>query len=305
MRGYTQPLPPPCHPHSHRKTHLSARNYLSSTPGTQAAAKDVTVAHDVYLEISDSCGIGHFSALYPPPLRLHLSSRLGRCGLAARRRARTWGGCGASTPVQNVCAVVKDERLLQTRQTVDSACVDMHIWMGNVAGNKGFTVWAESVQGTRFKKAGASQSLHYRREKRPKNVKCLELLRAVQKAGRRARAGPGFQWRAGLSHQTSKSTATWTGLLKFNDKPCRDHSEEHTWELFKIVLYNIRVLFLTLEKAELGGVWLGAGAAGWGLRRPLCCPDRTACSGPFQKEKPPAQQTHRMITEMHVWFILH
>lgn len=198
------------------------------------------------------------------------------------------GGCGASTPVQNVCAVVNDERLLQTRQTVDSACVDMHIWMGNVAGNKGFTVWAESVQGTRFKKAGASQSLHYRREKTLKNVKCLELLRAVRKAGRRARAGPSFQWRAGLSHQTSRSTATWTGLLKFNDKTCRDHSEEHTWELFKIVLYNIRVLFLTLEKAELGGVWLGAGAAGWGLRRPLCCPGRTACSGPFQKEKPPS-----------------
>lgn len=121
-----------------------------------------------------------------------------------------------------------------------------------------------------------------------KNVKCLELLRAMQKAGHRARAGPSFQWRAGLSHQTSKSTATWTGLLKFNDKTCRDHSEEHTWELFKVILYNIRVLFLTLEKAELGGVWLGAGAAGWGLRRPLCCPGRTACSGPFQEEKPPS-----------------
>lgn len=92
MRGYTQPLPPPRHPHSHRKTHLSARNYPSSTPGTQTAVKDVMVARDVYLEISDSCGIGHLSALYPPPLRLHLSSRLGRCGLAARRRARTWGG---------------------------------------------------------------------------------------------------------------------------------------------------------------------------------------------------------------------
>ena len=65
--------------------------------------------------------------------------------------------------------------------------------MGNVAGNKGFIVQAESVQGTRFKKAGASQSLHYRLEKRLKNVKCLELPRATQKAGRRVRAGPSFQ----------------------------------------------------------------------------------------------------------------
>ena len=37
--------------------------------------------------------------------------------------------------------------------------------MRNVAGNKGFIVGAASVQGTRFKEAGASQSLHYRREK--------------------------------------------------------------------------------------------------------------------------------------------
>lgn len=77
--------------------------------------------------------------------------------------------------------------------------------MCNAAGNKGFIVGAASVQGTRFREAGASQSLHYRWEKG---------LETSSARSYRGHTGPSPHCPAGLRHLNEHAEVQQEGLTE-------------------------------------------------------------------------------------------